>query len=60
MECINISCSPLKSFMVITPVWIQYFSANEVDIIIKKLRECNAIDDEMVDKSQWFMAITHN
>ena len=60
MECINISCSPFKSFMVITPVWIQYFSANEVDIIIKKLRECNAIDDEMVDKSQWFMAITHN
>jgi len=46
--------------MVITPVWIQYFSENEVNIIIKYLRECNAIDDEMVDKLQWFMAINHN
>jgi hypothetical protein len=46
--------------MVITPAWVQYFSENEVNIIIKYLRECNAIDDEMVDKSRWFMAITPN
>ncbi len=60
MECINISCSQFKSFMVITPAWVQYFSENEVNIIIKYLRECNAIDDEMVDRLQWFMAINHN
>jgi len=60
MECINISCSPFKSFIVTTPLWIQYFSENEVNIIIKYLRECNAIDDEMVDRLQWFMAINHN
>jgi len=60
MECINISCSQFKSFMVITPVRIQFFSENEVNIIIKYLRECNGIDDEMVDKSRWFMAITPN
>ena len=46
--------------MVITPVRIQFFSENEVNIIIKYLRECNAIDDEMVDRLQWFMAINHN
>jgi len=60
MECINISCSPFKSFIVETSLWVQYFSENEVNIIIKYLRECNAIDDEMVDKLQWFMAINHN